>query len=229
MLFNLQQSCYSKIEEPDALLFNNGVYYLKTRRFEEAIPEDLFFTWIFSFDYHQDFQLTPIQVNWLSHLTNADQRKPETQNRFPLIRLLFAQALGLAPHLNVVFFISGEPGSGKSTLYNLFGELLGKNQVTGTSVNYLDKWSPAMTLTKRVLCFVDVQMNSWRNPLFMQTLKTYSGRDLLTGQIKHSMEPVVGSFKGAVLVVSNFRVYIYIGDNCISTPFPKNFVFFPNF
>lgn len=142
IIFNIRNLRFKILVEPKALLFDNGVYYLEERRFDPGVPEDLFFTWKLPFAYQPGLSLTPVQTNWLDHVTGGDVKGRE------IVRLFLAQVLGLAPNLQIIFFVAGEPGTGKSTLFNIAVGLVGPDNAVGTSIAYFDKWGPKKDKTQ---------------------------------------------------------------------------------
>jgi phage/plasmid-associated DNA primase len=126
----LQNLTFSCLKPQTGLLFKNGYYCCKTRVFRSEVPKDEVFLWGLPFNYDENLMVTTRLDNWLNILTNGDSTNRE------VLRLLFAQILGLAPDLNAVFLLSGEAGNGKSTLFNLAAKMVGLDLVTGTSIRH---------------------------------------------------------------------------------------------
>lgn len=176
---------------------------------KHTFPKDELILWGFDFRYIPSLsQLTPRLRSWLDTLSNKDEKSLE------VLRLLFAQTFGLAPDLNTIFLLGGEPGTGKSTLFNLLAKLVGLQNVTGASVRHLDKFSIANMMRQRLITFTDISSNSWRQDAFLELIKSLSGRDPLSQKVKFVQKEEVGIFSGAVLVLSNFTT-VLTGDGGI--------------
>jgi energy-coupling factor transporter ATP-binding protein EcfA2 len=204
----LQNLTFSSLKPQTGLLFKNGYYCSKTRVFTSEIPTDEVFLWGLPFNYEKNLMVTNRLNNWLGFLTDYKDTDRE------IIRLLFAQILGLAPDLNAVFLLAGEAGSGKSTLFNLAAKIVGLDLVTGTSIRNWDKFTVANVVKQRLVTFSDIGVSTWKQESFLETLKTMSGRDPMSMRVMYSQVASKGIYNGAVLVISNFTT-VLTGDSGI--------------
>lgn len=62
---------------------------------------------------------------------------------------------------------------------------------------------PALTGSKRLLCFVNRGVKTWRQEYFVHNLKAVSGCALVSGAVKFKMGALNQAFYAAVMGISN--------------------------
>nr|NP_050895.1 hypothetical protein NeolCp090 [Nephroselmis olivacea]NP_050952.1 hypothetical protein NeolCp147 [Nephroselmis olivacea]AAD54866.1 unknown [Nephroselmis olivacea]AAD54923.1 unknown [Nephroselmis olivacea] len=144
-------------------------------------------------------QLPPLTDRFKEALIRLVGPDPADLNR---LRLFFHHCLTYQPGSNIAFLLSGDQGTGKSTLEKIVTKLLGEDRCHAMRLAELHNESARTALRNaRVLFVNEVYELETGTPAF-EILKTLTGRDLVSNKVLY-----VGFFKftfrGVVVLLSN--------------------------
>lgn len=175
------------------LPFDNGLLNIQTRVLS-AITHQTALTWCLPYAYKQRADCPRIKA-WLKWAVDDDLETVE------LLRAFMAAILHRRYDLQKFLHLIGPGGTGKTTLLNLIGALVGAVNTVATSFNALetDKFELARLYLKMLAIIAD----SERNGGSLQNFKAATGGDPLRYEVKHQQSTGNFVFKGLFVLISN--------------------------
>ncbi|MEI8572218.1 hypothetical protein U737_09665 [Methylomonas sp. LW13] len=183
-------------ESAGFLPFENGLLNIETRALA-GITHQTALTWCLPYAYNRRADCPRIKA-WLKWAVDDDLDTVE------LIRAFMAAILHRRYDLQKFLHLIGPGGTGKTTLLNLIGALVGAANTVSTSFNALetDKFELARLFSKMLAIIAD----SERNGGSLQNFKAATGGDPLRYEVKHQQSTGSFVFKGLFILISNEHV-----------------------
>lgn len=164
----------------DALIFENGTYYVKERRFVESFnPDDFCFSMLHHhLDVYND-HASSFALDFIESVCERDQA----------LEQLFWQVIGyLISNANsgkAIIVLWGAPNSGKTTISNILVDILGEENCTSVSLHeFGDRYSLAELMGKK-LCLDTDSTGERLSKNTISNLKKVSGGDMIMANMKY--------------------------------------------
>lgn len=143
------------LEPSDGKLnFRNGVLDLRTREFTKD-QKQYFFRYTLSYDYDPSAKC-PEFMKFLDEIFCDETSPLITQAQIRNIQKAFGYTiLGGNPYLHKAFFLVGSGRNGKSTLMQVFSEVIGKNNTSSVTIAGLSRPFSVVTLDGKMLNYVE--------------------------------------------------------------------------
>ena len=157
-----------------AVVFNNGIYYVKERQLVPMTP-DIFLTTTLPYNY-DPHAVCKLWEWFVADIFNGDQECID------LLQEWMGYCMIASNHMQSMMFFFGVPGSGKSTVGRVIEALLGKARTTGANTNsFKDVFGPAALLNKYVAIMSESRdTNRGDIDKLLQTWKAITGGDTMS-------------------------------------------------
>lgn len=203
----LRRTLETRDTTSDGILFNNGYVPYGTSDLQNP-PDGMIFRHRIQCDFVKDSPLAPETCEWLDEVCGDSQYLRQA------IRLLLCHLFGGLKNFDIqlLYYVIGPGGTGKSALLNLLKEIVGREQYFGLSPNQVkSRFTEGIIIQKgRVAAYSDIHYKSLYDIDFQATLKVLTGNESRSKEVRYvnwiTHGTKVVTFKGVVIVTSNYRL-----------------------